>query len=104
MGSSRLFLRLHKKKSTILPTKYSAFLVENTGPILITVTLLQSMHGALLGELSPHSFGNNKKGTTRCCVVLFPILVENTGPILITVTLLQSMHGALLGELSHSTL
>ena len=50
-----------KKKSTILPTKYSAFLVENTGPILITVTLLQSMHGALLGELSPHSFGNNKK-------------------------------------------
>ena len=37
------------------------FLVENTGPILITVTLLQSMHGALLGELSPHSFGNNKK-------------------------------------------
>ena len=47
-------------------------LVENTGPILITVTLLQSMHGALLGELSPHSFGNNKKGTTRFCVVLFP--------------------------------
>ena len=36
-------------------------LVEITGPILITVTLLQSMHGALLGELSPHSFGNNKK-------------------------------------------
>lgn len=37
------------------------FLVEITGPILITVTLLQSMHGTLLGELSPHSFGNNKK-------------------------------------------
>ena len=55
-----------KKKSTILPTKYSAFWVENTGPILITVTLLQSMHGAPLGELSPHSFGNNKKGTTQC--------------------------------------
>ena len=72
MGSSRLFLRLYKKKSTILPTKYSAFGVENTGPILITVTLLQSMHGAPLGELSPHSFGNNKKGTTRFCVVLFP--------------------------------
>ena len=72
VGSSRLFLRLYKKKSTILPTKYSAFLVENTGPILITVTLLQSMHGALLGELSPHSFGNNKKNTTRFCVVLFP--------------------------------
>ncbi len=60
------FLRLYKKKSTILPTKYSAFLVEITGPILITVTLLQSMHGAPLGELSPHSFGNNKKGTTQC--------------------------------------
>ena len=55
-----------KKKSTVLPTKYSAFLVEITGPILITVTLLQSMHGAPLGELSPHSFGNNKKGTTQC--------------------------------------
>ena len=37
------------------------FLVEITGPTLITVTLLQSMHGAPLGELSPHSFGNNKK-------------------------------------------
>jgi len=49
------------KKITILPTKYSAFLVEITGSILITVTLLQSMHGAPLGELSPHSFGNNKK-------------------------------------------
>ena len=72
MGSSRLFLRLYKKKSTILPTKYSVFLVENTGPILITVTLLQSMHGAPLGELSPHSFGNNKKGTTHFRVVLFP--------------------------------
>ena len=78
MGSSRLFLRLYKKKSTILPTKYSAFWVENTGPILITVTLLQSMHGAPLGELSPHSFGNNKKGTTRFRAVLF-LLVENTG-------------------------
>ena len=31
-----------------------------------TADLLQSMHGALLGELSPHSFGNNKKGTTQC--------------------------------------
>ena len=45
-------------------------LVENTGPILITVTLLQSMHGALLGELSPHSFGLNEKSTTRFRVVL----------------------------------
>ncbi len=35
--------------------------MEITGPILITVTLLQSMHGALLGELNPHSFGSNKK-------------------------------------------
>jgi len=35
--------------------------VEITGPILITVTLLQSMHGTLLGELNPHSFGSNKK-------------------------------------------
>ena len=40
----------------------SAFiLVEITGPILITVTLLQSMHGALPAELNPHSFGVNKK-------------------------------------------
>ena len=53
-------------------------LVEITGPILITVTLLQSMHGALLGELNPHSFGLNEKSTTRFRVVLF-ILVEITG-------------------------
>ena len=59
-----------KKKSTILPTKYSASLVEITGPILITVTLLQSMHGALPAELGPHSFGINKKSTTHFCVVL----------------------------------
>ena len=40
----------------------SAFiLVEITGPILITVTLLQSMHGTLPAELNPHSFGSNKK-------------------------------------------
>ena len=50
-----------KKKSTILPTKYSASLVEITGPILITVTLLRSMHGALPAELGHHSFGINKK-------------------------------------------
>ena len=50
-----------KKKSTILPTKYSASVVETTGPILITVTLLRSMHGALPAELGPHSFGINKK-------------------------------------------
>ena len=53
-------------------------LVEITGPILITVTLLQSMHGALLGELNPHSFGLNEKSTTRFRVVLF-VLVEITG-------------------------
>ena len=74
------------------------FLVEITGLILITVTLLQSMHGALPGELGPHSFSTNKKSTTHFCVVLF-FLVEITGPIQITVTLLQSMHGALPGEL-----
>ena len=45
-------------------------LVEITGPILITVTLLQSMHGALSAELNPHSFGV-KKSTTRFRVVLF---------------------------------
>ena len=67
-----------KKKSTVLQTKYGAFLVEITGPILITVTLLQSMHGALLGELNPHSFGLNEKSTTRFRVVLF-VLVEITG-------------------------
>ena len=63
--------------------------MEITGPILITVTLLQSMHGALPAELGPHSFGVNKKSTTHFCVVL-SVLVEITGPILITVTLLQS--------------
>ena len=66
MGSSRLFLRLYKKKSTTRFRAVLFLLVENTGPTLITVTLLQSMHGAPLGELSPHSFGNNKKGTTQC--------------------------------------
>ena len=61
MGSSRLFLRLYKKKSTTRFRAVLFLLVENTGPTLITVTLLQSMHGALLGELNPHSFGSNKK-------------------------------------------
>ncbi len=45
------------------------FLVEITGPIQITVTLLQSMHGALPAELIPHSFGSNKKAphiSVRC--------------------------------------
>ena len=37
------------------------FLVEITGLFPITVTLLQSMHGALPAELNPHSFGSNKK-------------------------------------------
>ena len=47
------------------------FLAEITGPILITVTLLQSMHGALPAELGPHSFGINEKSTTHFCAVLF---------------------------------
>ena len=64
------FFTAEKKKSTILPTKYSAFLVENTGPILIAVTLLQFMHGALPAELGLHSFGVNKKSTTHFCVML----------------------------------
>ena len=59
MGSSRLFLRLYKKKSTTRFRAVLFLLVENTG--IEPVTLLQSMHGAPLGELSPHSFGNNKK-------------------------------------------
>ena len=54
------------KKSPYFLRSTVLFLVEITGPTLITVTLLQSMHGAPLGELSPHSFGNNKKGTTQC--------------------------------------
>ena len=53
-------------------------LVEIAGPILITVTLLQSMHGTLPAELGPHSFGINEKSTTHFCVVLF-VLVEITG-------------------------
>ena len=48
-----------KKHHTFLCS--ALVLVEITGPILITVTLLQSMHGTLLGELNPHSFGSNKK-------------------------------------------
>ncbi len=67
-----------KKKSTILPTKYSAFFVENTGPVLITVTLLQSMHGTLPAELSPRSFGINKKAP-HIPVQCFFFLVEITG-------------------------
>ena len=73
------------------------FLVEITGPILITVTLLRSMHGALPAELGPHSFGINKKAPHISVQCFF--LVEITGPILITVTLLRSMHGALPAEL-----
>ena len=70
-----------------------------TGPILITVTFLQSEHGACSVELDAHSFGVNEKSTTHFCVVLL-FLVEVAGLILITVTLLQSMHGALPGELN----
>ena len=46
--------------------------------VVITVTLLQSMHGAFPGELSPHSFGLNKKSTAHFCAMLF-FLVEITG-------------------------
>ena len=59
------------KKAPHISVECFSFLVEITGPILITVTLLQSMHGALPGELNPHSFGINKKSTTHFCVVLF---------------------------------
>ena len=55
-----LFLRLYKKQKHHTFRVVPFFLlVENTG--IEPVTLLQSMHGAPLGELSPHSFGNNKK-------------------------------------------
>ena len=54
MGSSRLFLRLYKKKSTTRFRAVLFLLVENTGPILITVTLLQSMHGALPNGIETH--------------------------------------------------
>ena len=73
--------------------------MEITGPILITVTLLQSMYSALPAELNPHSFGSNKKAP-HISVQCFFLLVEITGPIPITVTLLQSMHGALPAELN----
>ena len=59
------------KKAPHISVQCLSFLVEITGPILITVTLLQSMHGALPGERNPHSFGINKKSTTHFCVVLF---------------------------------
>ena len=54
------------------------FLVGITGPILITVTLLQSMHGALPAELNSHSFGVNKKAP-HISVWCFFLLVEITG-------------------------
>ena len=61
--------QLQQKEKHHTSYEVQCFFVEITGPILITVTLLQSMHGALLGELSPHSFGNNKKAphvSVRC--------------------------------------
>ena len=94
-----LFYAKNNKKAPHVFRAVLLFLVEITGPIQITVTLLQSMHGAFPAELNPHSFGSNKKSTTHFCVVLF-LLVEIAGPIQITVTLLQSMHGALPGELN----
>ena len=71
MGDHRLLLRLCKKKSTTHFCAMLLFLVEITGLILITVTLLQSMHGGLPAELNPHSFGSNKKSTAHFCAVLF---------------------------------
>ena len=63
MGSSRLFLRLYKKKNTTRFRAVLFLLVENTGPTLITVTLLQSMLNQANGDrqilakqlnISPH--------------------------------------------------
>ena len=70
--------QLQQKEKHHTSYEVQCFFVEITGPILITVTLLQSMHGALPAELNPHSFGSNKKSTTHFCAVLF-FLVEITG-------------------------
>ena len=53
--------QLQQKEKHHTSYEVQCFLVEIAGPILITVTLLQSMHGALPAELGPHSFGSNKK-------------------------------------------
>ena len=63
--------RLQQKEKHHTSYEVQCFFVEIAGPILITVTLLRSMHGALPAELGPHSFGINKKSTTHFCVVLF---------------------------------
>ena len=55
------------------------FLVEITGLFPITVTLLQSMHGALPAELNPHSFGSNKKAPHLLRSAGLLVLVEITG-------------------------
>ena len=49
------------KKNHHTSYEVQCFLVEITGPILITVTLLQSMHGAPLGELSLTRLATTKK-------------------------------------------
>ena len=72
------FCRVYVKKSTTHLCAVLFVLVEITGPIQITVTLLQSMHGALLAELNPHSFGVNKKAP-HISVQCFFFLVEITG-------------------------
>ena len=69
--------QLQQKEKHHTSYEVQCFLVEITGPILITVTLLRSMHGALPAELGPHSFGINKKAPHISAWCLF--LVEITG-------------------------
>ena len=53
--------QLQQKEKHHTSYEVQCFLVEITGPILNTGTLLRSMLGALPAELGPHSFGINKK-------------------------------------------
>ena len=70
--------QLQQKEKHHTSYEVQCFFVEITGPILITVTLLRSMHGALPAELGPHSFGSNKKAPHISVRCLF-FLVEITG-------------------------
>ena len=79
MWEAPAFCRIYvKRKAPHISVRCFLLLVEITGLFPITVTLLQSMHGALPAELNPHSFGVNKKGTAHFCAMLF-FLVEITG-------------------------
>ncbi len=49
-----------EKHRTSCEVRCFLLLVEITGLFPITVTLLQSMHGALPAELNPHSVGIKK--------------------------------------------